>query len=60
MEAERKNYVSDEDNQSHDVEKKEVTVNKLKISLKDLENQRDQAALGIRSFSLSFSRASAW
>ena len=49
MEAERENYVSDEEIESQEVEKKEVTVNKLKISLKDLESQRDQAALGTRS-----------
>ena len=48
MEAERENYISDDETQSQEVEKKEVTVNKLKISLKDLENQRDQAALGTR------------
>ena len=46
MEAERENYVSeDEEEEDDEVAKKSVTVNKLKISLKDLETQRDQAAL---------------
>ena len=47
MEEERQNYESseDEDEDNNGVVKPEVKVNKLKISLKDLEAKRDEEAL---------------